>query len=119
MNLDNLKLEAGVMATCETSVTVSGEVLLSSVFPFPLPLSLNSPFSTCFFPCNLSLNFENVKHRKAFPSSSPISNPERGHLELEFNIADTHYLSLGVSLRPVLLVNGAGLTLPLGILEGH
>lgn len=119
MNLDNLKLEAGVMATRETSVTIPGEVLLSPVFPLSLPFSLHSPFSTCFFPCNLSLNFENVKHKKAFPSSSPISNPERGHLELEFNIADTHYLSSGVSLRPRLLVNGARLTLPLGILEGH
>lgn len=87
--------------------------IVSPLFPsFPPP-------STCFFPYNLSLNFENVQHKKAFPSSSPISNAERGHLELEFNIAITHYLSSGVSLRPGLLVNGTSLTLPLGILEGH
>ena len=39
MNLDNLKLEAGIMATCETSLTVPREVILSSIFyhlsPFP------------------------------------------------------------------------------------
>lgn len=72
MNLDNMKLEAGVMATCEISVTVPGKILLSSVFSLSLPFSLHSPFSTCFFPCNLSLNFENVKHKKSYPH--PLSH---------------------------------------------
>lgn len=71
MNLDNLKLEAGVMAPCETSVTVPGEAILSSVFPLSLPFPF-IPFSSCFFPCNLSLNLENVKPRKLPPPPLPF-----------------------------------------------
>lgn len=119
MNLDNLKLEAGVMATCETSLTVPREVILSSVFPLSLSIFLHSLFSSCFFPCNLSLNLKNVKHKKVFPSSSLVSSPERGHLELEFSIADAPYGSSGISLGPGLLVHRATLTSPLGIPEGH
>lgn len=114
MNLDNLKLEAGVTATCETSVTVPGKVILCSFHPPSLPFSPHSLVSSSLFPCNVSLNLENVKHRKAFPSSSPIFTPERGHLELQFSIADTHYLSSGLGLRPGLLVNAAALTSPPG-----
>lgn len=119
MNLDNLKLEAGLTATCEASVTVPRKVILCSFHPPSLPFSPHSLVSSYFFPCNVSLNLENVKHRKAFPSSSRIFTPERGHLELEFSIADTHYLSSGLDLRPRLLVNGAALTLPQGIPESR
>lgn len=53
------------------------ESLLSSVFSLSLPFSFHSPFSTCFFPCNLSLNFENVKHKKGIPNPSLISIRKR------------------------------------------